>query len=144
MDPEAPQTASQQLIALKQKVIVLQGKLARETPSWNNTTRQEILRTKAEIAKLVWPKFSAMNSEELWAHVYKCLQASIRRLDSVSYTNSRRKENQKDIDVESVLTLAVEDFQELDTVLKYIRQLRSAFDSKTTRKWSTVGRGAIW
>lgn len=126
----------QLLVQLKWKLTQLNQEAARKPKKgWGwIALRSRIRQTIGEIAKLVFPKFTAMDPEQLWGYLNAHLQSSMMNMETVKNmsASNRNRDATKDLlfDVASEIRAAVSDLNELNNVLHYIRQLRAAYDER--------------
>lgn len=137
-------TSTDQLDALKKELVALHVK-ARKTTSWANlNARTEISRVRGEMAKLLWPTLTAMDGPELWEHLHEARRDVVRALQMIMHAQylakSRTLERErgrgggsdpgtlrKYEEIPAAVELAISELKELDTILKYIQQLRASY-----------------
>jgi len=139
MEPETP--SDRHLADLQAQLKVLDRK-AEFTPvesraGWGYIClHREIQRITGEIAQLVFPTFAAMSAEELWEYLDKHYNASMAALSKLGMARDvarlTRPDGSRDeeFDAEPLTKAAIQEITKLNNGIKYVRQLRAAFDEK--------------
>ena len=87
MEPE--EAAADQLAALKKQLVDLHREAAKTTSWAHERVLGDIRSTKGKIAKLVFPKFTAMDAQQLWEYLGERQIAVIARLQTLLYLKAR-------------------------------------------------------
>lgn len=85
---------------------------------------------------MVFPTFAAMSAEELWEYLDKHYNASMAALSKLGMARDvarlTRPDGSRDeeFDAEPLTKAAIQEITKLNNGIKYVRQLRAAFDEK--------------